>query len=175
MKTLLLTTLCACLVIASPSYAKKRSHYDNRHIDYARVVNVEPIYETISYKEPHRECYYEKRRVQRKDSHTAVIVGSLIGGAIGNELGHNKSNKKVGAVAGALLGGSIAHDIHRNKHGHRTVKERVCTTSYDVSYKEHITGYSVKYKYHGHIYSTTMDEHPGKRIRVAVKVRPLID
>lgn len=149
---------------------------ENENIDYAKVVSAKPIYETVSYSEPYEECRYEERTVRRHgDSNTAVILGSLIGGAIGNKLGHNKSNKRVGAVAGAILGGSIAKDIHHNKEGYRRVRnEKVCSTAYQVSYKEEVTGYDVAYKYRGVTYYTKTNEHPGKQIRVAVSVRPLI-
>ncbi len=168
-------TVLSTLMVSSWTYAEKYPRHTKEHIDFAKVVNVEPIYETVSYSEPYQECHYERRTVKNHKSHTAVIVGSLIGGAIGNELGHNKSNKRVGAIAGAILGGSIANDINRNNrhHYHNTRDERVCTTSQHVSYKEEITGYNVGYKYRGRTYYTTMDQHPGKKIRVAVNIRPV--
>jgi len=158
------------------SYQQGSYQQGNEKTAYAKVVNVKPIYETVSYSEPYEQCRYEERTVSRhRNSNTAIILGSLIGGAIGNELGHNKSNKRVGTVAGAILGGSIAKDIQRNKHGYQQVRnEKICTTAYEVNYKQEVTGYDVAYKYHGVTYYTTTDQHPGKRIRVAVSVRPLI-
>jgi uncharacterized protein YcfJ len=191
--TLIVFTLGLTLANASIAQAEKakrhfepnydpqqtKQHYPqqaNENIGSARVVNIKPIYETVSYSEPYEECRYEERTIRRhRDSNTALILGSLIGGAIGNELGHNKTNKRVGTVAGAILGGSIAKDIHRNKNRYRQVRnEKVCITAYEISYKEEVTGYDVAYEYHGVTYYTTTDEHPGKRIRVAVNVRPLI-
>jgi uncharacterized protein YcfJ len=163
------------LIVSSNAIGGERYSHGNENIEFAKVVNVTPIYETISYKEPHRECHYEDRVVHRKGSKTPVILGSIIGGAIGNELGHNKSNKKVGTVVGAVLGGSIANDISKSQRGYDTVSERVCRTTHHVNYKEELTGYNVAYKYRGNTYYTTTDQHPGKRIRVAVSVRPLID
>lgn len=180
---ILISSLGLSLITAPVAQADKAKRNYNQHygqhqserIDYAKVVNVKPIYETVSYSEPYEECHYEERRVRNhRDSNTAIILGSLIGGAIGNELGHNKSNKRVGAVAGAVLGGSIARDIDRSKRGYRVRNEKVCTTAYQVKYKEELTAYDVAYKYRGMTYYTTMDEHPGKRIRVAVSVRPVI-
>jgi uncharacterized protein YcfJ len=150
----------------------------NSHTDYARVTHVSPIYETITINEPHRECHIEERSVRhykQSSSATPTIVGALIGGAIGNKLGHNKSNKRVGAVAGAILGGSIASDLNRNKghHGHRTKSERVCSTHYTTRHKKQVSGYDVNYEYRGRQYSTIMDSHPDRRIQVAVDVRPI--
>ncbi len=149
----------------------------NSHTDYARVTQVSPIYETITIREPHRQCHLEERSVghHNQRSATPTIVGALIGGAIGNELGHNKSNKRVGAVAGAILGGSIANDLNRgHRHQrHHTKTHKVCNTSHTTRYEKQVTGYDVNYKYRGRIYSTITDTHPGNRIKVAVDVRPL--
>jgi uncharacterized protein YcfJ len=172
-KAAALTTICIGVFFGAQAMAGNDYYED--HIDFAKVVDVQPIYETVSYNEPHRQCHYEQRVVRHNNgSKTGVILGSLIGGAIGHELGHNKSNKKVGAVAGAILGGSIAKDLQHNKHGYHTTRnERVCTTSHEVRYKQELSGYNVAYKYRGRTFHTTMGQHPGDRIRVAVSVRPL--
>ncbi|MGS2717203.1 glycine zipper 2TM domain-containing protein [Eionea flava] len=158
---------------------------------YAKVTSVTPIYETLTVKEPYEKCHLEKTLLKQPKRHhsreysstTPTIIGALIGGAIGNELGHNKSNKRVGAVAGAILGGSIANDLkHRssNQHSHNTrrhtsryVTEEVCETHYDIRHEKQLSAYDVNYAYDGQIYTTVMDTHPGKRIRVAVDVTPI--
>jgi len=163
-------SLAACTLVATSQA------WSESHIDYAKVTHVSPIYETISIREPHRECHLEERIVHRKNHQSATpkIIGALIGGAIGNELGHNKSNKRVGAVAGAILGGSIANDLSHKKHsGSYTKTEKVCHVSHTVRHKKEVTGYDVSYKYRGRDYSTVMDTHPGERIRVAVDVSPV--
>lgn len=153
------------------------------HKDYARVTQVTPIYETITIKEPYQQCYMEERVVRdhhsrrNNSSATPTIIGALIGGAIGNELGHNKSNKRVGAVAGAILGGSIANDLKQrphygNRNNHYTTSEQVCNTRHRTRHEQQITAYNVDYKYRGKRYSTIMNSHPGDRIRVEVDVRP---
>lgn len=174
MNKLLLPLCMSGLMMTNAAMAEDDYYHSYEHTDVAKVVNVEPLYETISYSEPQRECHYEQHVVRHHSgSKTPIIIGSLIGGAIGNELGHNKSNKKVGAVAGAILGGSIASDLNRKDRGYHTKRERVCTTTERVRYKEELTGYNVTYKYRGKQFHTTMDRHPGERIRVAVSVRPL--
>lgn len=159
----------------------------NSKTSYAKVTSVTPIYETLTVKEPYEQCRLEKTVVKQANHHrqrqyssaTPTIIGALIGGAIGNELGHNKSNKRVGAVAGAILGGSIANDLkHRSPHHHshntrRYVTEEVCETHYSVRHEKQLTAYDVDYAYDGQIYNTTMTNHPGKRIRVAVDVTPI--
>jgi len=87
----------------------------------------------------------------------------------------------VGAVAGAILGGSIANDLtrqsrnHHPRHHHNSyaTTERVCTTHYHVSHEKQVTAYDVNYKYQGQTYSTVMNTHPGRKIRVAVDVKPI--
>lgn len=178
MKTFAPIILTGLYLVSIPviagGYAKNYS--DSEFYDYARVTNVEPILETFSYHEPQRECHYENRVVHKGNgSKTPIILGSLIGGAIGNELGHNKSNKRVGAVAGAILGGSIARDISRSNGSYSTRRERICTTTEQVRYKEEITGYNVDYKYRGRTYSTIMSNRPDSRIKVAVSVQTAED
>jgi len=168
----------ATLSLTTLSFSANANPYNT----YARVTQVTPIYETVSIREPYKECHIEERAVDRRNHHrsntstTPTIIGALIGGAIGNELGHNKSNKRVGAVAGAILGGSIANDLKRQPrqyHGNYTTTERVCTTHHKIRHEKQVNGYDVDYKYHGQIYSTVMNTHPGNRIRVAVDVRPI--
>jgi len=176
------TIAIAAISLVSTSYAladKKHSHHYNKQqfVDYARVIDSKPLYETVSYNEPVRECRIEERIVRhRKHAKTPVVLGSIIGGAIGNELGHSKTNKKVGVVVGSILGGAIASDIHRehNKHRHSEVRhERVCHMVDQVRYQEELVGYNVRYKYKGRVYHTTMANHPGERIRIAVNIKPI--
>jgi len=169
-----LTVIAATLGLTVLSTAAIAGPNNHSFSDYAKVTNVQPIYETVSYREPHKECYIEQRQVHRKRSNTPEIIGALIGGAIGNKLGHNKSNKRVGALAGAILGGSIARDANRgDHHGSFTTNEEVCHVSHTVHQEQQVTGYNVDYKYRGRQYQTVMNQHPGKRIRVAVDVRPI--
>ena len=180
------------LLLLTLSFEANARPYDS----YARVTQVTPIYETYAVREPYQECHLEKQIVEphiaeprkrhhRNTSTTPTIVGALIGGAIGNELGHNKSNKRVGAVAGAILGGSIANDLtrqsrshhprHHPRHRHNSyaTTEKVCTTHYNVRHEKQVTAYDVNYKYQGQTYSTVMNTHPGRKIRVTVDVKPI--
>ncbi len=176
-------TVGACLIGSAELLAdsKRFSHNSpNRHTDFARVVNVEPIYRQVSHSVPQRHCRMETVAYQEPDyrnrSHTKTLLGGLIGGAIGNKLGHHKRNKQVGAIAGALLGASIARDIgHRstNYSPTRYRDEERCEVTHNTRYREEISGYKVTYKYHGNRYYTHMDHHPGKKIKVAVNVSPI--
>lgn len=175
--TILITSL-----IASPVWA---DHNRDRqeHIDKAKVVNAEPVYEQRLVRQPYEDCrvetvsYYEDDYQSRRN-YTPTVVGTLIGGAIGNAVGHNKSNKKVGAVAGALLGAAVANDLsykHRgsSQHSPSSREETVCETRYHEEYRSDLIGYDVAYRYLGQVYHTRTRQDPGKFIRVSVNVSPL--
>lgn len=186
------------LVIASsvafvsvPVAAKKYRAYANEAFDYAKVVNVEPLYETYQVNSPVEQCYDERvrvrddRRYSRHDSKTPEILGGIIGGAIGNRIGKRGGGKArdVATVVGAVLGGSIARDVKHNNHGKRyqdrhnrgdryeTVQR--CETRDSYATHQELIGYDVTYKYRGNTFHNRFDEHPGKRIKVKVTVNPV--
>ena len=157
---------------------------------YAKVTHVEPIVQTVSRQTPHKECWIETVRYEseepvyheRPKSHTGTVVGTLVGAAIGHSVGNGRSNKQLGAVAGAVLGAAVGSDISRQHHRyhHSSSRTRVqykdeerCSISHRTEYEEKVVGYDVSYRYGGKMYQTTMDHHPGKRIKVAVDVRPV--
>ena len=161
----------------------------NTHYHYATVTEVTPIVKTISYQEPHKECWietvrhetYSEPEHQHSSQAASTVVGSLVGAAIGHGVGNGRKNKQIGAVAGAILGGAIGHDISRNhnRSHHHTQKhveyrdEERCSVSHSTQYEERVVGYDVSYRYNGSIYHTEMDHHPGDRIKIAVDVRPI--
>ncbi len=157
--------------------------YKKGRYDYARVVNVEPVTETLTHRVPQETCWNEQVRYQEPgyghQSATPAIVGGIIGAAIGNSLGRkrHKSNRVIKAVALGALGASIGNELGRRHSRHNEISyrsERRCEVSYDTSYEERIVGYDVTYRYRGETYNTRMDYDPGKNIRVQVKVRPVI-
>jgi uncharacterized protein YcfJ len=152
------------------------------HRNYAKVISVTPLVQTFEQRIPQRECWSEQVRYDGQDdnyrSPTGAILGGIIGAAIGNELGHHKSNKRIGALAGGVLGASLGNDISRRHQGrasrtqYRT--EERCETRYGVSVEERIVGYDVAYRYHGETFRTKMDYDPGKKLPVRVTVRPIL-
>lgn len=169
--------LAMLLTMAAP-FAAADSH---RNVDYAQVTDVVPIYQTVTRRVPQQECWTETVRVERSrpSSATGTIVGGVIGGAIGNAVGHGRSNKKVGTVVGSILGMSVGHDIsqrHNAQYNNASYEDfERCETTYTNETEERLDGYDVTYKYHGQTFHTRTQNHPGKRIKVAVQVRPLED
>ncbi len=176
---------------SASGYDRDRSWNKNSFFDYARVTQAEPIYQTIEHQVPREECWNEKVRYtpERHNSHrrhkssTPLIIGALIGGALGNELGHHKRNKQVGAAVGAILGGSIGADVQRqnrrdrhddNYDGYDVAyrDEQRCKTYYEIETEQRLSGYEVSYRYNGHDYQTITDQHPGKKLRIKVGIRP---
>ena len=137
------------------------------------VLDIEPIMATVEVVEPQERCWYEDVRQRPRDtrpSATAPLMGAIIGGAVGNAVGHNKRNKQIGAVAGAVLGGSIGHDISRREV--RVVTKEVCKTHDRRRTEQRVTGYLVTYRYAGETYRARTDRRPGETIRVRVRVTP---
>lgn len=158
-----------------PTSANARS-YDKHH-DYARVINVEPIIEQVRYNKPTEHCWDKQVRVQYRrhnDSYTDEIIGAVIGGAIGNATGKNKTNKRVQAAIGAALGATIAHDLSKPSYSNNHYRtERHCEIRQNVEYHEQVSGYRVTYAFQGRTYHTRMSHRPGNRIKVRVQVEPV--
>lgn len=147
--------------------------------DEARVVNVEPLFERVSYSVPLEVCREEQvsyHAQRRRGGVTAPILGAVIGGAIGNAVGHHKRNRQVGTAVGALLGGSIGADIARNRRAPegttRYRNEQVCHTEREVREEERADGFRVTYAYAGQTHTTKMNRDPGPTLRVRVNVTP---
>lgn len=151
---------------------------NHRFQDTAKVVDVEPIYETIEVQHPERHCwdedvsYYEPG----KKTYTGTMLGGVIGGVMANQFHRGRGKGKDAAtLAGALLGGAIGHDLSRNARHvrHATTTERHCEVRNYTTYEEQLVGYRVKYRYKGHVFTTRTEDHPGKRMPVRVSVAPL--
>ncbi|GLS26906.1 membrane protein [Marinibactrum halimedae] len=156
----------------SHNYGHNYSRQHHGHTRWAKVVKAKPIYEYTSYRVPVESCHIETVRREHRNN-TAPVLGAIIGGALGNAVGHNHSNKKVGTVAGAVLGAAVGAEFGKRKR-HTTYEDvEYCETNYRKETRREIVGYDVTYRMHGKTYYTTTDEHPGRRIRVAVDVRPV--
>ena len=184
-------------VVALPVAAKDyHNGYKNNHssvsYDYARVVGVEPVYQTYQVNHPVEQCYQERvpvrqkysRHNKRNASYTNEILGGVIGAAVGNQVGKHGGGKArdVVTVVGAVLGASVAHDIERNNnrrssngHYQKTRYETVehCELKDSYTTKRELVGYDVAYKYNGNVYHTQSGQHPGKKIKIKVAVKPV--
>lgn len=181
MQQKLLTTAIVASLILAPAAAfaghgKHRGHQKHSFTDTARVIDVDPVYRTVSVSRPREECWTEEVEYTRPGHGNAA--GMIIGGLIGGAIGHNVDDSRNAPLVGALIGSAIGHDVAASRrHGpprHVAYEER-CKTVNDYYDEERLEGYRVTYRYKGHTYTTTMDHDPGDRIKVRVSVRPLKD
>ena len=154
------------------------AHAGDVRYHYAPVVEVEPRYQTVREPVEREVCWDEQVREparRHKRTATPTIVGAIIGGVIGNQFGSG-NGRRAATVAGAALGGSIGRDAGRqSRHGddyYVTTRER-CTIQRDYQERTIVNGYRVGYEYSGDVHYTTMQEHPGDRIRLRVSMTPV--
>ena len=155
--------------------------------DFARVVDVQPVYDEVSVAEPREVCWNEPVTYAsgpsyaryRRHNDTPEIVGGIIGGLIGNQFGHG-DGRAAATIAGVALGASVARDNERNRANYdgygpryeRTVSERRCEVREDYRSQRQLIGYDVTYDYNGTTGHTFSERQPGTEIRVRVAVEP---
>ncbi|MBN1379850.1 MAG: glycine zipper 2TM domain-containing protein [Gammaproteobacteria bacterium] len=173
-----ITTL---LIIASTLTTTIVNARQDELLDFARVLDVVPVYANVVRSEPQQECWIETVRYeypQQQRSATPKILGALIGAAVGHNIARSKQGQSVGRVAGAVVGASVGSDIARGRSRQRVEAEyhdeERCQVREKTYYEEVVVGYDVTYEYHGNTYQTRMDQRPGRQIRVAVNVRPVL-
>jgi len=160
--------LAGSLLVTGTAFADNATFYD-----HARVIEARPVYETVRVSTPREVC--EDRQVPvragQRNTYTSVILGGIVGGALGSELVHGK-HKDWGTAAGALLGGALGNDYYNRYQAPRSgyVTERSCRTLESFHEEQRLGGYEVTYRYQGRDYRTFLDHDPGKRVRVAVSV-----
>ncbi len=177
------------------SYDYDGAYGGHESVQYAEVLDVEPIFRTVTVRTPERECwqeqvhtqtvYYDDRPRRHKSTAGATIAGGLIGGVIGRQFGDGKGRDAM-TVVGTLVGSAIANSNaqrrnYRSRGYARSYTEpgveyvRRCETVNRVRHEERIDGYSVTYLYNGAEYTTRTDHDPGHRIPLRVSIAPVGD
>ena len=144
--------------------------------DWAEVVDVQPVTETIHIPQDREVCRDEEvyYPIAQRRSATPLIIGAILGGVVGNQFGGGRG-QDIMTVAGAALGTSIAADqqVRRAPPGYTRATERRCQVETDWRTEQQVVAWDVTWVYLGRTYTTRMDEHPGDRIRVRVHVDPV--
>jgi uncharacterized protein YcfJ len=165
------------LAVALPALGQSR--YDDRRptsdgvtYGYADVLRSDPIYDDVRGSAPREECYDEET-VHRghRDTTGGTVLGAIVGGALGNQVGKG-DGRKAATIAGAVVGGAVGHDIaKRNSHDYVTSDRRcrIVDSGYD---ERRIVGYDVEYRFRGEVYQSRLNYDPGERLRVRVEVAP---
>ena len=158
----------------------------NERRDIATVVAVNERYSDPGYQR--QECWNERTnaydngyyrdqngRLYRGDSTAnGTLLGALIGGAVGNQVGKG-DGRTAATVAGAVIGGAIGNNVDRNhdssayEYRDNSGIVRRCRT---VSDGGRFGGYDVTYRYAGQTYHALMNYRPGRTMAVMVQVRP---
>ena len=186
------------LLTAQAAFADNGNHYGRdkwrygpppSDYAYARVLDVDPIVTRVRVSEPRQECWTETRYEDvsyrestgpaPRGSAGSMILGGIIGAALGNQVGRG-DGRRAATVAGAVIGSAIGHDVgdRRNPRNERVVTEsrpyeaQRCEVRHEDRFEERIEGYRVTYEYNGIRQTTQLPYDPGDRIRVRVDVRP---
>lgn len=161
---LFLTTFAGlfCLGVSISSHAEEFE-------DYARVLNVTPQVERVNV--PEQRCHTEYvSEASRGRGVGGSIIGGITGGLLGSQVGRGNGRvaaSAVGAITGAVVGDRIENN---RQEEHERPVQRCRSVEH---WESHTTGYNVNYEYQGRKYNTVMPYDPGRRMRVAVDVRPL--
>jgi uncharacterized protein YcfJ len=96
------------------------------------------------------------------------VVGAIVGGALGNQVGKG-DGRKASTIAGAVIGGAIGRKVDRNNGPAPGTR---CRTV-DVEREERrVVGYDVEYQYKGDKYMSRLAQDPGSRLRIRIAVTP---
>jgi uncharacterized protein YcfJ len=112
-------TALAMAMIAPASQADRYSHGPHYgHHGYYRSVYVqpEPVYERP------RNCY-RTTVVRRGRSSAPIVAGGVIGGMIGNDIGHGRRGP---TIAGTVIGALVVDKLTRGHRRTRIVSRVVC-------------------------------------------------
>lgn len=170
----LATALCGsavCALPVLPALAAESVSYG-----YADVLRVDPVYETVRYREPREECYDQPvvyRERSGGNGAGGTIVGAIIGGALGNQVGKG-DGRRAATAAGAVIGGAIGRDVDKRGGSEREYEriERRCRITETEREERRTAGYDVEYRYKDEIYFSRLDYDPGNKLRIRVAVSP---
>jgi uncharacterized protein YcfJ len=163
----------------SQAMAQDRPYDDDRAVENSRlawadVLRVDPIYDNVVSSRPREECYdadVDRRYDTRGNNGAGTVIGAIVGGALGNQVGKG-DGRKAATIAGALIGGAIGNDQARRDDRYYTDTQTRCRTVSERYSERRITGYDVQYRYRGDVYMSHLDYDPGERMRVRISVMP---
>jgi uncharacterized protein YcfJ len=142
MKTPIVATIASILLFSGYASAQVIDEFT-----FVRLIDIQAKYSVTYVNVPETQCYtvntpeYTYQKSTRSDILTGVIIGGLLGDAIG---GDDRS-----AAIGALIGGVAGSEPRKQVSGYQT--QRHCETIYIRQSQEILDGYTVTY-----IYQNTM-------------------
>lgn len=163
-----LITLAAMPALAQNGYRSDRAYDEHVTYGYAQVMRVDPVYQLVSDGRSGPRCD-RRHRGDGGDPRGGAVLGAIIGGALGHQVGKG-DGRKAATVAGAAIGGTIGYQVDKN-NGSDPQRRVECTTSGYYETRE-LVGYDVEYQYKGERYVSRLPYDPGNRMRVRVSVTP---
>ena len=142
--------------------------------DYGFITAVHPIYKDQYVTRYETHCYDVEVPVYgrvRSGSSSDALVGAIIGGAVGHELGSG-SNKDALTVLGALIGASEASRSKKHEIvGYRL--EQKCERVTNYVNEPMLSHYNIRYEYKGQEYHerTNRKYTLGQKVRVQTSIK----
>jgi|DEB0MinimDraft_6_1074348.scaffolds.fasta_scaffold05055_7 uncharacterized protein YcfJ len=144
------------------------------------VTSSTPKYKLVNIQNPVNTCemvqvpIYGTAEQEGGDIIGSLIIGSLIGGAIGNNVSDADGAGAAGAVLGGIIGANEAtkkKSTNNNIIGYR--EQEKCKTTWINSQEEHLSHYSVEYEVLGlkGTKITRSDVPVGSKIPVVVSIK----
>ena len=164
---LLIVGIPVAIILLLVAFAKEASAGTQRI--QAPVISSKPVYQTYTRNIPIQECttiYVEQNSNSDGDILTRMIVGGLIGSAVGNQV----SGDHGAGSAGAVIGSIIANEAGR-REGSTTQPREVCNTVYETVTEDRLVGYEVVYEFNKQQYTAVLDRQPGQYVTVEIYQR----
>ena len=177
--TTALSLAALSLAISTPATADNdRRHQHQRETHYAKIIRVQPIFQTVRVAYEEQNCRHntvseKEYRLTPPKSPAKLLLGGLIGGTIGHELGKNH-NRDLATFTGAIIGSSIAHNagiVYYPTEGNSLRHQQHCRTQIQYKNERKLVGYDVTYRYQGRLYTLRTQERPGAHIRIDDETR----
>lgn len=135
---------------------------------YARVIDVDPVFERVRYTVPVQSCWVESHAAgySRPNVAGATIVGGAVGALIGNSIAHG-DGRAVATVGGAAVGAVVGNQIASNSRPvARYEQVQRCRTVQEERFERRVASYRVTYVHEGRHIVTRLPQDPGRYVRV---------
>lgn len=135
--------------------------------EFAQVVNVEPVTQTVKVKQKECKDVQASRNKTPKDEHriAGTVIGGMVGGVIGHQFG-NGSGRTVATVAGVAGGAYAGNQVQKTVQNRKTTATHGRRCPIVERTEQKIVAYDVRYRFDGKIGQVRMDHEPGDRIPV---------
>jgi len=117
-----------------------------------KVNRSEPVFKTVTTQKPLRDCWQESEQVVSQGGGGNDVIGSLVGGALGGVLGNQVgqgSGKTAATIGGAIVGSMLGQGANRGNEVSQPRTVEKCTTRYETSTQQVLSGYNNYGKYQG--------------------------